>query len=93
MGLGPVCRRVDKVTWSTFSAICQTPPWPDGALKLPHGLTNEKIIYTKKATVNDVESIVHISNLLAHLIDQAGGLQGRGAGFHGKFIPASNYRI
>jgi hypothetical protein len=93
LGMGLVCRRIDRVTWAAFSAICQTPPRPDGALKLPHRLTNEKIIYDKKATVNDVESIVHISNPLAHLIEQSGGLQGRGTGFHGKFIPASNYRI
>ena len=57
-------------------------------MKLAHGLTNAKIIDAKKVTFNDVEAIVHIPNPLAHLIDQAGGLQGRGTGFHDKFIPA-----
>ena len=93
LGMGLVCRRIDRVNWSTFSAICQLLPRSDGAFNLPHGLINAKIIKFKNIIFNDVEAIVHISNLLAHLIDQAGGLQGRGAGFHGKFIPASNYRI
>jgi hypothetical protein len=69
------------------------PPWPNGALNLPYGLINAQIFEFKNAMFIDVEAIVHISNPLAHLIEQAGGLQGRGAGFHGKFIPASNYRI
>jgi hypothetical protein len=58
------------------------------ALKLPRGLTNGKIIDAKKVTFNDVEAIVHIPNSLSHLIEQADGLQERGAGFHGKFIRA-----
>jgi hypothetical protein len=33
------------------------------------------------------EAIVLIPNLLAHLIKQAGGLQGRSTGFYGQFIP------
>jgi hypothetical protein len=52
-----------------------------------------KIIDAKKGTFNDVEAIVHIPNPLAHLTEQAGGVQGRDTGFHGEFIPASNYRI
>jgi len=32
-------------------------------------------------------AIVHVPNPLANLIEQAGGLQKRSAGFHGKFIP------
>jgi len=83
--MGLVCRRVDRVTWPSFSAICQKPLWPGGALKLHRGLTNVKIIDVKKVTFNDVEAIMHISNRLAHLIEQAVGLQGRGIGFHGKF--------
>ena len=86
MGIGPVCRRVDRGTWPAFSAICRKPTRPGGALKLPRGLRNAKIIAAKKVTFNDVEAIVHIPNPLAHLIEQAGGLQGRGTGFHGKFI-------
>lgn len=77
MGIGPVCRRVDRGTWSAFSAICQMPPRPRGALNLPHGLINAKIIEFKNVIFNDVEAIVHIPNPLAHLIEQAGGLQGR----------------
>lgn len=33
------------------------------------------------------EAIVLTQNLLAHLIKQAGGLQGRSTEFHGQFIP------
>jgi hypothetical protein len=33
------------------------------------------------------EAIVHVADALAQLIEQAGGLQGWGAGFDGKFIP------
>ena len=32
------------------------------------------------------EAIVHVANPLAHLVQQAGGQQRRGAGFHGSFI-------
>jgi hypothetical protein len=64
------------------------PPLPDGALNLPHGLINAQIIVFKKAIFIDDEVIVHTPNPLAHLIDQAGGLQGRGTGFHDIFIPA-----
>jgi hypothetical protein len=39
------------------------------------------------------QAIVHRVNPLAHLIEQAGGLQGRSTGFHGKFIPVQNCRI
>ena len=39
------------------------------------------------------EAIVHIPNPLAHVNEQAGGLQGRSTGFHGKFIPLQNHRI
>ena len=88
LGMGLVCRRVDSGTWNAFSAICRKPTWPSGALNLPRGLSNVKIIDAKKVTFNDVEAIVHISNALAHLIEQAAGLQGRGTGFHGRFIPA-----
>jgi hypothetical protein len=66
---------------------------PHGGLNLPHGLINAQIIEFKNVIFNDVGAIVHISNPLVHLIDQAGVLQGRGIGLHGKFIPASNYRI
>jgi len=34
------------------------------------------------------EDIVQLPNPLEHLIDQAGGLQERGTGFHEKFISA-----
>jgi len=34
------------------------------------------------------EDIVQLPNPLGHLIDQAGGLQERGTGFHEKFISA-----
>ena len=57
-------------------------------MKLAHGLTNAKIIDAKKVTFNNVEAIVHIPNPLAHLVEQAGGVQGRDTGFHGEFIPA-----
>ena len=86
MGIGPVCRRVDRVNWSAFSAICRKPTRPGDAVKLPRGLNNVKIIYAKKIIFNDIEAIVRITNRLAHSIEQAGGLQGRSAGFHGKFI-------
>ena len=86
--MGLVCRRVDRGTWNAFSAICQMPPRPGGAKKLTCGLSNAKIIDAKKVTFNDVEAIVHIPNPLAQLFAQAGGLQGKGTGFHGEFIPA-----
>ena len=86
--MGLVYRRIDRPTWFAFSAICQTAPRSDGALSLPHGPINAQIIEFKKGIFNDVEAIVHTPNPLAHLIEQAGGLQGRGTGFHGKFIPA-----
>ncbi|MEY3740330.1 MAG: hypothetical protein RLZZ192_1006, partial [Pseudomonadota bacterium] len=45
----------------------------------------------KKNPINVIllgfEAIVLIPNLLAHLIEQAGGLLGRSTGFHGQFIP------
>jgi hypothetical protein len=88
LGMGLVCRRIDRVTWAAFSAICQLLPRSDGAFNLPHGLINEKIIKFKNVMFNDVVAIVHIPNSLAHLIEQADGLQERGAGFHGKFIRA-----
>ena len=93
LGMGMVCRRVDRGSWPAFSVICQMPTRPVGALKLSRGLSNVKIIDAKKGTFNDVEAIVHIPNPLAHLIEQAGGVQGRDTEFHGEFIPASNYRI
>ena len=34
-----------------------------------------------------LEAIVHVPNPLSHLIEQAGRLQWRRTGFHGKFIP------
>ena len=86
--MGLVCGRIDRVTCAAFSAICQTSPRPVCAMSLPNGLINVQIIEFKNAIFNDVEAIVHIFNPLAHLIEQAGGLQGRGTGFHGKFIPA-----
>jgi hypothetical protein len=39
------------------------------------------------------EDIVNILNPLAHLIEQEGGLQGRGTGFHGKSISVQNHSI
>ena len=57
------------------------PPGPGGGLKSPHGLRNAQIIKFKNVIFNDVEAIVHILNPLAHLIDQAGGLQGRAPAF------------
>jgi len=91
--MGLVCRRIDRVTWTAFSAICQLLPRSDGAFNLPHRLINAQIIKFKNVMFNDVGAIVHIPNPLAHQVEQAGELQGRGIGFHGKFIPASNYRI
>lgn len=64
------------------------PTRPDGALNPPHGLRNTKIIDAKKVTFNDVEAIVQMPNPIAYLIEQAGGLKRRGAGFHGEFIPS-----
>ena len=40
-----------------------------------------------------LEAIVQTPNPLAHLIEQAGRLQGRHAGFHEKFIPVYLYGI
>ena len=53
-----------------------------------HGLINVQINVIKNVIFNDVEAIVRIPNPLSHLMEQAGGRQERGAGFHGKFIPA-----
>jgi hypothetical protein len=39
------------------------------------------------------EAIVHILNPLAHLIEQAGGLQGRRTGFHGKFLSVQKHSV
>ena len=64
MGQGPVCRRVDRVTWPAFSAICQLPPRSDGALNLPHGLINAQIIKFKNVIFNDDEAIVPITEAL-----------------------------
>jgi hypothetical protein len=50
-------------------------------IELTHGLINAQIIEFKNVIFNDVEAIVHVSNPLAHLIDQAGGLQGRAPAF------------
>jgi hypothetical protein len=36
---------------------------------------------------------VHIPNPLVHLIKQADGLQGRGIGFYGKFMPVQKHNI
>lgn len=40
-----------------------------------------------------LEAIVHVTNPLTDLIKQAGRLQRRHAGFHGKFIPLYLYKI
>lgn len=72
MGIGPVCGRVDRGTWPAFSAICRRPTWPSGALNLPRGLSNVKIIDSKKVTFNDVEAIVPITQALPQLIWRAG---------------------
>jgi hypothetical protein len=68
MGIGPVCRRVDTGTWPAFSAICRTPTRSGGALKLPRGLRNAKIIDAKKVTFNDVEDIVPLTQAIPQLI-------------------------
>ena len=39
------------------------------------------------------KDIVNRLNPLAHLIEQAGGLQGGSTGFHGNFIPVQNHSI
>ena len=59
--MGLVCRHVYRVTRPAFSAICQMPTRPVGALKLPRGLTSIKIIDAKKVTFNDVEAIVPLT--------------------------------
>ena len=41
----------------------------------------------------DLEDIVQIPNPLAHVIEHAGRLQGRHAGFHEKFVPVYLYGI
>ena len=40
-----------------------------------------------------LKAIVQVSNPLAHLIEQASGLQRRSAGFHEKFIPVYLYGV
>jgi hypothetical protein len=86
MGIGPVCGRVYWVTRAAFSAICRTPTRSGGALKLARGLTNKKIINTKKITFKNVEAIVLRTNDFPPLIEQARGLQERVAGFFSKFL-------
>ena len=57
-------------------------------METANGLTNMQKNVVKKVIFNDVLAIVHMPNPLATLVEQAGGLQGGGTVFRGKFIPA-----
>jgi hypothetical protein len=57
-------------------------------IETPDGQTNVRKNVIKNVIINAVEVIVHMPTTLAHPIEQAGGLQGRGTVFHGKFMPA-----
>ena len=59
--------------------------------RVPHATLRcaptDKKAYPVEIGLLRLEAIVHVPNSLANLIEQAGGLQQRRAGFHEKFIP------
>jgi hypothetical protein len=73
-----------KIGHSARYLKCRKPRLLAPAAPMP---ANEKP-HPVKVNFLGAEAIVHVPDTLAHLIQQAGGLQWRGAGFHGKFTTA-----